>query len=175
MLTRIAALGLAALSSSALAVDLDGIKDFQPENYLGTWYQIQSTNPFFQRDCKCAKAEYSKIDDKTIAVLNTCVTSNGDIRTAKGKATIKDVDHPSRLAVRLSFFTPNTVNYVVTEVGEDYEYSVVVSPGNSPVWILSRSKTLPPSVLSGIRLRLIEAGVRIGDLKDTDPNQCPEI
>lgn len=175
MLRLSAVCAVLGLSSSAFAVDLNGVKNFQPEQYLGTWYQIQSTNPSFQRGCKCAKAEYSQLDERTIGIVNTCINEKNEIRTIEGKATIKNPENPSRLAVKFSFFMPNFVNYVVTEVGENYEYSVVVSPGNSPIWILSRTKTLPPEVLSGIRLRLIQAGVRIANLKDTDPNQCQDF
>ncbi|NBX17624.1 MAG: hypothetical protein EBR09_09685 [Proteobacteria bacterium] len=175
MLRFSAALLATVASAQAYAVNLDGIKDFQPDRYLGTWYQIQSTNPFFQRDCKCAKADYARIDDTTLSVVNTCIRNNGEIRTAKGTAKITDPAKPSQLAVRLSPFAFGGPNYIVTEVGGEYEYSVIVSPGNAPIWILSRTKTLPSSVLSGIQLRLIEAGVRIADLKETDPNQCQDF
>ncbi len=162
-------------STTAHAVDLDGIPGFEPERYLGTWYQIQTTNPFFQRACVCAKAEYSLIDDKTIRVENSCYKAEGNVTMAKGKAEIKDPSFPSRLSVSFSPISFGQVNYVVTEVGENYEYAVIVTPGNSPIWILSREKTLPESTLAGIKLRLLQAGVRINDLKDTNPLQCPDF
>jgi len=160
------------LSATAFAVDLDGVRGFEPERYLGTWYQIQSTNPFFQRSCRCAKAEYSVLDDRTLRVLNSCYKDEGNITTAKGRAVIQNPAVPSRLSVSFSPISFGGVNYVVTEVGENYEYAVIVTPGNAPVWILAREKSLPESTLAGIRLRLVQAGVRINDLKDTDPNRC---
>lgn len=164
-----------AMSSSAFAINLNGAPHFEPERYLGTWYQIQSTNPFFQRGCKCAKAEYSTIDEQTIRVENTCVNDRGQVSSIEGKAIIKDPELPSRLSVSFSPISFGRVNYVVTEFGEQYEYAVVVSPGNAPIWILAREKELPPSTLAKIRLGLIEAGVRVGDLKDTSPLGCPEL
>jgi apolipoprotein D and lipocalin family protein len=166
---------ISGLSNIALAVDLDGVQNFDPQSYLGTWYQIQSTNPFFQRGCKCAKADYETIDDRTIQVLNTCVKENGQVSSITGKAYIPNQEEPSRLSVRFSPISFGNVNYVVTEVGDNYEYAVVVSPGNAPVWILAREKQLSPSIIAGIKLRLIAAGVRIADLKDTDPRSCPEL
>lgn len=163
------------LSQLAFAVNLDGVKDLEPEKFLGTWYQIQSTNPFFQRGCLCAKADYDLIDPKTIEVVNTCVSSTGRVSTVTGKALIKDPENPSRLAVSFSPIQLGRVNYVVTELGENYEYAVIVSPGNAPIWILAREKQLPQNVIAGIHLRLVQAGVRIADLKDTDPNQCPDF
>jgi len=161
-----------AFPTAAFAVDLSGAPGFQPEKYLGTWYQIESTNPFFQRACKCAKAEYDAIDARSIKVTNTCVKDNGSISTIEGKALILDESKPAQLQVKFFPISLGGVNYVVTEVGPNYEYAVVVSPGNSPIWILSRSKELPESVIAGIHLRLVQAGVRIGDLKSTDPMQC---
>lgn len=169
-----ALLGL-LISNSALAVDLSGVKNFQVENYLGTWYQIESTNPFFQRGCLCAKAEYTRKSISEINVVNTCVNERGSARLASGTASILDPNKPSRLAVKLSLFTPRVTNYVVTEVGQDYEYAVIVSPNQTAIWILSRTKELSPSTLAGIHLRLIKAGVKIGTLKDTDPNRCPDL
>jgi apolipoprotein D and lipocalin family protein len=175
-MTRILAVVLGVvLNGTGFAVDLKGIQGFEPDRYLGTWYQIQSTNPFFQRSCRCAKAEYELLDERTLGVLNSCYKEEGNISTAKGKAVIQDPALPSRLAVSFSPISFGFVNYVVTEVGENYEYAVVVSPGNSPIWILARERSLPESTLAGIRLRLVQAGVRVNDLKNTDPNKCPDF
>jgi apolipoprotein D and lipocalin family protein len=162
-------------SATGFAVDLNGVRGFEPERYLGTWYQIQSTIPFFQRSCRCAKADYTFLDERTLGVVNSCYKEDGNISTAKGKAVIQNPSVPSRLVVSFSPISFGGVNYVVTEVGENYDYAVIVSPGNSPIWILSRDKTLSESTLAGIRLRLVQAGVRINDLKDTDPNRCPDF
>jgi apolipoprotein D and lipocalin family protein len=162
-------------AQSAYAVNLDGVLNLEPEKFVGTWYQIQSTNPFFQRGCKCAKAEYEQLDSKTIQVTNTCVNEQGNISDIVGKAKIKDPSRPSRLAVSFGPISFGRVNYVVTELGENYEYAVIVSPGNSPIWILAREKEIPQDVLAGIRLRLTQAGVRVADLKDTDPTQCGDF
>ncbi|MFZ9520836.1 MAG: lipocalin family protein [Silvanigrellaceae bacterium] len=164
-----------AVSAPAFAVDLDGAKGFEPEKFLGTWYQIQSTNPVFQRNCKCAKAEYSTIDAKTIKVVNTCYEFDGGVSNATGKAVIGDPAKPSRLSVSFSPISFGGVNYVVTEFGENYEYAVIVTPGNAPIWILSREKELSPSVLAGIHLRLVQAGVKINNLKDTSPLLCESL
>jgi apolipoprotein D and lipocalin family protein len=161
-----------SVSAPAFAIDLDGAKGFEPEKFLGTWYQIESTNPIFQRNCKCAKAEYSAIDSKTIKVVNTCYEFDGGVSTATGKAVIGDPAKPSRLSVSFSPITFGGVNYVVTEFGDNFEYAVVVTPGNAPIWILSREKELSSSQLAGIHLRLVQAGVKINNLKDTSPLQC---
>lgn len=164
-----------AFSSMAYAVNLNGVEGFEPNRYLGTWYQIQSTNPFFQRGCKCAKAEYALLDERTIQVVNTCIGEDGQRSSVTGKAVIKDPETPSRLSVSFSPISFGRINYVVTELGDNYEYAVIVSPGNAPIWILAREKELSPSTLAGIKLRLIEAGVRTANLKDTSPLNCPEL
>lgn len=162
-------------ATSAMAVDLNGVQNFNVDSYLGTWYQIESTNPFFQRGCLCAKAEYSMKSASEINVVNTCVNNRGSARVASGTAAILDPSKPSRLAVKLSFFTPRLTNYIVTEVGPNYDYAVIVSPNQTAIWILSRTKELDPSTLAGIHLRLVRAGVKIGNLKDTDPNRCKDL
>ena len=103
-----------SFSSAAYAVNLDGAENFEPERYLGTWYQIQSTNPFFQRGCNCAKAEYSLIDEQTVRVENTCVNDLGQLSSIKGRAVIQDLNTPSRLSVSFSPISFGRVNYVVT-------------------------------------------------------------
>lgn len=175
MKKRIVAALISMFSFQGYSVDLEGVKDFAPERYLGTWYEIQSTRPIFQRDCKCVKAEYSKIDETTLKVLNSCYQEDGTIRTATGTARIKDLERPSRLEVKIGPISIGGVNYVVTEIGENYEYSVVVSPGNSPVWILSRDRVMDPELVSNLRKRLVEAGVKVGNLKEIDSSQCPNF
>jgi apolipoprotein D and lipocalin family protein len=175
MKKRIVAALMLMFSSQGYSVDLEGVKDFAPERYLGTWYEIQSTKPIFQRDCKCVKAEYSKIDETTLKVLNSCYQEDGTVRTATGTARIKDLERPSRLEVKFGPISIGGVNYVVTEIGEDYDYSVVVSPGNSPVWILSRDKVMDPALVSRLRKGLVEAGVKVGHLKEIDSTQCPDF
>ena len=47
-------------------------RDFQPERYLGRWYEIARYPVSFEEGCTATTAEYSGIDGQTISVLNTC-------------------------------------------------------------------------------------------------------
>ena len=94
----------------------------------------------------------------------------------RGTARIIDLARPSRLKVKIGPISLGGANYVVTEVGEDYDYAVVVSPPlNSPIWILSREKVMDPALISRIRKGLIEAGVRVANLKPVNLNECPNF
>lgn len=141
MIKRLVSAFILMVSAQGFGVDLEGAQNFVPERYLGTWYQIQGTNPIFQRDCECVKAEYSQLNESTLSVINSCYRQDGTVKTARGTARIADLARPSRLKVKIGPINLAGVNYVVTEVGENYEYAVVVSPPlNSPIWILSRER-----------------------------------
>ena len=176
MIKQIVGAFMLMVSAQGFSIELEGAKNFVPAKYLGTWYQIQSTNPIFQRDCKCVKAEYGQLSETTLSVLNSCYKQDGTVKTARGTARISDLARPSRLEVKIGPISLGGVNYVVTEVGEDYDYSVVVSPpSNSPIWILSREKVMDPALISRIRKGLIEAGVRVSNLKPVNLNECPNF
>ncbi len=138
------------------------IAAFDPERYLGRWYEIASYPVPFQRGCTNTQAVYSAAPDGGIAVRNSCVR-DGDLETISGRA---EVTGPGRLEVRLDG-TPFVAPYWVLWVDEDYRTAVVGVPSGRAGWILNREPAIPPDRLAAAREILDFYGYDLARLRMT--------
>ena len=116
---------------------IETVSDFQPEGYLGRWYEIGRSDSFiFDHGCEHTFAEYSPLGDEgEIEVNNTCYR-DGKWTSAVGSAELVG---SGKFEVR--FFGPFKSPYDIVYLSDGYEVSLVVSCselGGSNIWILSR-------------------------------------
>lgn len=128
--------------------------------YLGTWYEIAKFPNWFQKKCVGnTQAVYSVKTDGNLRVLNSCLTSNGDISLAEGAARqIGPKDSP-RLEVRfapewLSFLPMVWGDYWVIDLDLQYQVAAVSDPRREYLWVLSRTPQLDPQVYDDLLQRL---------------------
>jgi apolipoprotein D and lipocalin family protein len=116
-------------------------RDFQPERYLGRWYEIARYPVSFEEGCTATTADYGPIDAETISVLNTCRQGapDGPVEQISGTATIVA---PGELKVRFSSVPFVAADYWVLWVDEDYRTAVVGVPSGRAGWILARTPTI---------------------------------
>jgi apolipoprotein D and lipocalin family protein len=123
------------------------VTGFELDRYLGTWYEIARLDHRFERGLTNVTANYELRDDGGVQVVNRGF--NPDSVTweeATGKAYFIDAPDVGRLKV--SFFGPFYGAYNIVELDHDaYQYSLVVGPDRSYLWILARSPDLPESVV----------------------------
>jgi apolipoprotein D and lipocalin family protein len=148
------------------------IKSFDLNQYLGTWYEIGSVPQSFSEGCVCTKADYSLKTNGEIRVLNTCRNNsvNGTLRSAEGRARTVVADEGK---LEVSFFGPFFGEYWVTELGNNYDYSVVSNRDGSSLWILSRSKTMPQQQINEILARAAKNTIKTSTFKLTQQVGCP--
>lgn len=113
-------------------------RNFQPERYLGLWYEIARFPVFFEEGCAGTTAQYGAIDAETISVINTCREGapDGPIREIAGSARIVA---PGELKVKFDRIPFVSADYWVLWVDEDYQTAVVGVPSGTSGWILARS------------------------------------
>ncbi len=116
-------------------------RDFQPERYLGRWYEIARYPVSFEEGCTATTADYGPIDAETISVLNTCRQGapDGPVDRISGTATIVA---PGELKVRFSNVPFVAADYWVLWVDDDYRTAVVGVPSGRAGWILARTPTI---------------------------------
>jgi apolipoprotein D and lipocalin family protein len=123
----------------------DGIEpvgDFDAERYLGTWYEIARLDQRFERGLSKVSATYTARDDGSIGVLNRGFNAEkGEWDEASGRAKFVGARDVGQLKV--SFFGPFYGGYNVVDLDAEYQYSLVVGPNRSYLWILARRPDPP--------------------------------
>lgn len=120
--------------------------------YEGKWYQVAAIpQPYTLMCTHDTTAEYKKIDETTISVVNSCGTFAEPSRI-DGQATVR-----SQATLRVDFNgipfeSPNKPdNYRVTHLADDYSLSIVGNPHRTAGFVLSRTPSLLPEQWREVR------------------------
>lgn len=137
--------GIFALLVLGCAGIPDGVKPvdhFQPERYLGKWYEIARLDHSFERGLTDVSAEYSRREDGGIRVINRGYSAKENKwKEAQGRAYF--VNRPDQGFLKVSFFGPFYGSYVIMELDRtNYGWALVCGPDRSYLWILARSTRL---------------------------------
>lgn len=125
------------------------------EQYAGLWYELASFPKWFSRNCVNSQATYSFREDGRVGVLNECRKRTADGRKSAVKGVARVVDEESNAKLKVKFgWVPFEGDYWIIELDNDYQYAVISEPSRDSLWILSRTKTLPPETLEEILERL---------------------
>jgi apolipoprotein D and lipocalin family protein len=158
-MTRLLLLLIAVLTGCVgIPPGVQPVSGFQPERYLGTWYEIARLDHSFERGMSRVTAEYRRRDDGGIDVINRgWLADDRAWKEARGKAYF--VDGPDKGYLKVSFFGPFYGSYVVFELdAKDYRYALVSGPDTSYMWLLARSPTLDAAT----RERLVARAAALG-------------
>lgn len=133
------------------------ITGFEPERYMGTWYEIARLDHRFERGLTQVSANYTLNDNGTIAVLNKGYNAaKGEWSSANGKAKFRGDETVGSLKV--SFFGPFYGGYHIVELDDDYQYALVAGPSRNYLWILAREPNLDEDIYN----RLVEEAQSLG-------------
>ncbi|TRD23332.1 lipocalin family protein [Palleronia caenipelagi] len=135
--------------------------DFDPERYLGRWYEIASYPVSFQDGCTDTQAIYGAAENG-ITVRNTCLR-DGERSGIEGRAELVG---PGRLKVQLGNL-PFTAPYWVLWVDETYQTAVVGVPSGRAGWILARDPDISEARLAEARDALERNGYDLTALRMT--------
>ena len=162
----------AALTGCGSTSDIAAVRDFEPERYMGTWYEIARLPQYFERDLDEVTAQYTLQDDGTIKVVNSG-KRDGEPKSATGAAKLKHPDaKPLTGELRVSFFWPFYADYRIIELAPDYSYAVVTAGSRDYLWVLSRKPTMDKTQLDTILNRTKDLGFDLGELEY--PRPVPE-
>ncbi len=110
---------------------------FEPERYLGTWYEVARYPVPFEAGCVGVTATYGLRDDGLLSVLNICRNADGTEKSRiAGKAEIVG---PGRLKLRFDGLPFAAADYWVLWTDDDYRTAVVGAPNGRSGWILNRT------------------------------------
>ena len=145
-------------SCTGLPEGVDPVKNFDPDRYLGTWYEIARLDHRFERGMTHVTADYSLREDGGIRVINRGYdTESGEWKEAEGKAYFEGSRNEGHLKV--SFFGPFYGSYAVFDL-DQYNYQHAFIAGNSTdyLWLLART----PSVSDEVKQSFIDQSRSLG-------------
>lgn len=123
------------------------INSFDPQQYIGTWYEIARLDNRFEKGLEQVTANYSIEADGTLKVINRGFNpSTAKWSEAVGKAKFVEAPNAdgSRTGrLKVSFFGPFYGEYNILEIDKPYYNYALVSSGYDYLWILSRTPQLP--------------------------------
>lgn len=138
------------------------IGSFDPQQYIGTWYEIARLDNSFEKGLEQVTANYSVNEDGTVKVINRGFNpESGEWKEAIGKA--KFVDAPNKDGTRtgrlkVSFFGPFYGDYNIIELDKPYYNYALVSSGKEYLWILSRTPQLTYPIKQHLMAKAKELG-----------------
>merc|ERR1712142_398496 len=173
--------------------DFPVMTGFEPQKYLGRWYEYSKYFAIFELFGTCTNAIYSdattKEGDLVIGVHNMGINSvTGNLNEAIGTAVLADPSDPTKAANLIVNFDSNpvksnTTNYSVVKT--DYEkYAVVYSCSNGPIpgtdieffWILTREQFPNEDMIKEIYAEAEKQGFNTSHLKKTKQSvDCPRF
>lgn len=141
-----ALLGLFCAGCASLPRNVETVKGFDLNRYLGTWYEVARLSHSFENGLTSVTAEYSLRPDGGVNVVNRGYsTQKKKWKTATGRAYFRGEKTTGEL--RVSFFRPFYGDYNIIELAGDYSYALVAGPDTSYLWILARTPELPNGTL----------------------------
>lgn len=143
---------------------VEPVTGFEPERYLGTWYEIARLDHSFEEGLSQVTAEYSLREDGGIRVLNRGYSAEEDEwQEAEGKAYF--VEDRNTGYLKVSFFGPFYGAYGIFELEkEDYSYSWVSGPDTGYLWLLAREPQISEELRQRFVSRASELGFDTGEL-----------
>jgi len=123
------------------------VTGFELDRYLGKWYEIARLDHSFERGLSDVSAAYSPRDDGGLKVLNRGYDERAQIwKDAEGRAYF--IGEPTVGSLKVSFFGPFYGGYHIIALDkESYSWAMIGGPSRDYLWILARTRQLPPTVL----------------------------
>lgn len=142
---------------------IEPVTGFDPERYLGTWYEIARLDHSFEKGLSRVSAEYTLNEDGSIKVVNRGYNqAKGEWEEAEGRAVSvgdSDVAH-----LKVSFFGPFYSSYVVFELDDDYANAFISGYNRDYLWFLSRTPQASNAQLETFKERAAAEGFALEDL-----------
>ena len=145
---RRAVLGLSlALAACAVGPRNASPVPWEPDRYLGKWFEIARLENDFQRGLELVSVEYTRIADGSVRVQARGLESaTGQWREMVARA--RPMRDPAIASWRLTYFPSGRGSYHVIRLAQDYAIALVAGGSASHLWLLARTPSLPAPVVA---------------------------
>ncbi len=155
---------MALLSGSKVMADntLHTVSRVDLDRYLGHWVEIARLPNRFQDHCVAdVTADYQRLEDGKVQVINRCLTRSGEVDEAKGLARIVDKESNAKLEVSFVSLLGWRLfwgDYWIIDLASDYSHAVIGTPDRKLGWVLARSPAMSKEKWVKIKRILKDSG-----------------
>lgn len=132
---------------SGVPQGLHPVTGFDAQKYLGHWNEIARLDHGFERGLSDVTADYRKLPDGRIEVLNRGFDAKKN-KWKEAKGVVRFQGKPDVGSLEVSFFGPFYGAYNVLVLDPQYRYAVVAGPDRGYLWILARDRQLDTATLA---------------------------
>lgn len=152
-------LGLLAMTGCASSpVPLPTVEHIDLDRFMGDWYVIGLIPNRVEKDAHNSVESYTHRPDGKIDIKYTFRKGafEGPEKSLGMVARVIDMETNAEWRVRP--FWPLSLQYLVTDLADDYRYTVIGHPSRNYVWIMARETILSEEDWEDIRARLKDQG-----------------
>jgi len=135
------------------------------EKFMGDWYVIASIPTMFEKGAVNAVENYTWNEKGYVDVTFTYNQKrpDGKVKRMTQKGFIYDKD--SNAEWRIQPLWPLRLGYLILDLAEDYNYTVIGVPNRKYLWIMAREPSLSDSVYQNILGRVKQQGYAISEIQ----------
>ena len=126
------------------------ITGFELDRYLGKWYEIARLDHSFERGLSNVSATYGVREDGGVKVTNRGYDDRAGVwKEAEGRAYF--IGESTVGSLKVSFFGPFYGGYHIVALDRaNYSHVLISGPSRDYLWILARTRSVPPAVLENL-------------------------
>ena len=164
-------LAVLILACAGVPKGLTPVTGFDPDRYMGKWYEIARLDHSFEKNMSNVSAVYTRDSTGGISVTNRGYNEKtGEWKQIEGRARFVTDENVGSLKV--SFFGPFYGGYHIIALDrQNYGYSLVTGPSRSYLWILSKSKSLDDAIYMELVAEAKELGFDTSKLIKVEHNR----
>ncbi|QBG48172.1 lipocalin [Verrucomicrobia bacterium S94] len=150
--------------------NLDAVSNFEPDRYLGVWYEIARFPHRFEDGMSNVTATYSFNENGSINVVNRgYLDEEQQWKQAEAHAELKGA--PTTGWLKVSFFKPFYGSYKIIDLNDDYSRAIVTTGSFNYLWLLARKPQLETETYHAMVQRASELGFEIEKLIPVDQSR----
>jgi len=164
--TAFAAFALGAVAGAA-GQSVSALPSVDLNRFAGSWYEISRLPNKREKGCLADVLDLVALADKNdhLQLVTSCEAKNDYTNVAN--ADIKADKNSGGGKLKVIYLWPFSEKDWILAVGADYEWVLIGSPNHKELRVLSRTRSMNPEVLSGIRQKAASEGYAIDKMTMT--------
>ncbi|MBN2279224.1 MAG: lipocalin family protein [Candidatus Marinimicrobia bacterium] len=154
-------LGIFLLSCDNEEADLNTVKSLDISKFMGDWYVLAVIPNFIEEGATNGIESYA-LDNKGNVNIEYTFRKNGKTKTMKARGFVQD---GTNAFWKVQFLWPVKLPYLVIDLDENYQYTVIGVPNRKFVWIMAREPQIDEYIYQNILNKLEKTGYDVKLIK----------